>query len=399
MLNNLIHKKYIIYGSSIIVARGLEYFILLFAAGYLAKDSYGDLEFYKKLIEVFSIVFSFGFPALILSYTKSRDSKKYFYVLACTCTLVIGIITFVTATFFGYEYIILGMIFYALFFNGGITPAYILVNAGSTYAAYYKIGISTFFYIILFLLLYYFEVRGMLYPYGGTIVFSFLIFYIGYFLFKKNIEFKKLKQYWRVFKRLLISSFTLVISNFANLMFLYTDIFIIKLISEDPKIEIAEYSFLLNIAYLLLFIPLTLIQVDIDKIKHQKGYVKILNKKIGILVFIASVSIYLVYYFIIGVFYPEYGDFHVLMGVLLFANIFQALSPLFGFLTVVQKKFKQNLIVNVVALVLNIIISYLLYFKLGLIGLAISSMLTLIFRYVWLINLVKDYKANELYGS
>ena len=83
MLKKYIQKNYLLYGGSIIVARGFEYVILFTAAGLLNKENYGELEYFKKLIEVVSSIFAFGFPALIISYTKSSSSKTYFYFLAC----------------------------------------------------------------------------------------------------------------------------------------------------------------------------------------------------------------------------------------------------------------------------------------------------------------------------
>ena len=108
---------------------------------------------------------------------------------------------------------------------------------------------------------------------------------------KANIEFTKLRKYWKLFKKLLLNSFTLVVSNFANLMFLYTDIFVIKLLSEQANSEIADFSFALNVASVLLLISMTLIQVDIEKLKNKASYFKILNKKIVISTFLLSLSL------------------------------------------------------------------------------------------------------------
>lgn len=78
MLRSLLKTRYLYYGGSIVVSRGLEYIVLFFAAHFLAKEDYGELEFYKKAVEIGSNILAFGFPALILSYTKSDESKIYF---------------------------------------------------------------------------------------------------------------------------------------------------------------------------------------------------------------------------------------------------------------------------------------------------------------------------------
>ena len=79
------------------------------------------------------------------------------------------------------------------------------------------------------------DIKSDLYPYGGTWLFPVFVIYMLYVFWYDKIVFSKAKKYWALFKKLLASSFTLVISNFANLMFLYTDIFIIKLIAENPQ--------------------------------------------------------------------------------------------------------------------------------------------------------------------
>src|SRR5690606_27518201 len=95
MLKSLLNKNYIFYGGSIVISRGLEYFVLFFAAHYMTKDQYGELEYYKKFVEVGSSVIAFGFPALILSYTKSKESKIYFYLLSILFVLSLGSVFFV----------------------------------------------------------------------------------------------------------------------------------------------------------------------------------------------------------------------------------------------------------------------------------------------------------------
>ena len=55
------YRSYIFYATSIIISRGLEYFVLFYSALYLSKDTYGELEFYKKIIELLAV-------ALLLAY-------------------------------------------------------------------------------------------------------------------------------------------------------------------------------------------------------------------------------------------------------------------------------------------------------------------------------------------
>lgn len=389
MLKNPTHKNYLIFGGSIIATRALEYLVLFFAAHYMSKDNYGELEYYKKLIEVGSSVFAFGFPALILSYTKSKQSKLYFCFLSVLFVFFIAFVSFLILGILNWLFLLIPFIFYALFFNGGITPAYLLVMKGSNSASFYKIIISILFYLILFVSIYYFDVTGMAYVVTTYVLSPLAIIYIIYEFFKQKVLKVKAKKYWRLFKKLLVSSSTLVISNFANLMFLYTDIFIIKLLSDNANTDIADFSFALNISNMLLLIPLTLVQVDIEKLKKNSRHLKILNKRI--LIFVGFATLFLIAFFKIltETLFVDFKEIMILFLIVLVAKVFHALSMSFGTNLLIYKKFKENLIVNISMLILNILLCYFMYSKHGINGVALSSAISLLIRYLILVNINK----------
>lgn len=389
MIKSLLHKNYLIYGSSILLSRGLEYAVLFFAAHHLSKYDYGELEYYKKVIEVGSSVFAFGFPALILSYTKSRESKNYFFLLGILFVLFIAAIAAIFFSYFNWLFFIVPFVFYAIFFTGGISQSYFLVSQGSRYASYYKIIISILFYGVVFISIYYFDIAAYAYIYVNYILLPISFIHVATLFYREKILWQKVKRYWMLFKKLLLSSFTLVISNFANLTFLYTDVFVIKLLSENPNVDIANYSFALNIANMLLLIPLTFVQVDIEKLKLMPSYLKELNRKILMLVLAASAFLLGFYFILVISFFTDYKNTITVFVVILFAKIFHSLSSLFGTNLIIMKKFKENLYINIAMLLLNIILSYLLYFQFNLIGVAMASLLCLIIRYYLLIKMNK----------
>src|SRR5690606_7731015 len=117
-----------------------------------------------------------------------------------------------------------------------------------------------------------------------------------------------------------------VVSNFANLMFLYTDIFILKLLSKNANSEIADFSFAVNIASLLLIIPMTLIQVEIEKLKHEKNFIYTLNKRINLLTILSSVALIISYLILINYLYVEYDNTFYLFLIILVGKVFLTLS-------------------------------------------------------------------------
>ncbi len=386
MLKTLLHKNYLIYGSSILFSRGLEYLVLFFAAHHLSKYNYGELEYYKKVIEVGSSVFAFGFPALILSYTKSRESKNYFFLLGLLFVLFVGTVAAIFFSLFNWLFLIVPFVFYALFFTGGIAQSYFLVSNGSNYASYYKIGISILFYGWVFISIYHFDVAGYAYVYVNYLLLPVSFLHVAVIFYRERIVWQKIKRYWNLFRKLLWSSFTLVISNFANMMFLYTDIFIIKWLSDSANIDIANYSFALNVANILLLIPLTLVQVDIEKLKNNFRYVRELNKKIIMLTITVSIVLVLFFYVLINYVITDYKNIFSLFMIILGAKFIQSLSPIYGTMLIIFKKYNTNLYINLVSLSLNVIFSYLLYHQFSLYGIAAASVISLIIRQILLYN-------------
>lgn len=384
MLKSLVKKNYLYYGSSIIIGRGLEYFVLFFAAHYLTKSDYGELEYYKKIIEVGSTFFAFGFPVLILSYTRSKDSKNYFYLLSLISIFVIATITSIILGVFNLLFLLVPFLFYALFFTGGVTQTYMLVTRGSNAASNYKIIVSILFYAIVFCSIYFFSVGDFAYVYVNYILFPIFLIYAGYNFYQEKILWQKVKNYWRLFRKLLYGSFTLVVSEFTNMMFLYTDIFIIKIFSDQANVDIANYSFALNIGNMLLLIPMTLVQVDIEKLKKSFSYVKTLNKRIGALLAIASVGVIILFYGLTTYFIPEYQEVFGLFLIILIAKFVQAFSPLYGTMLNVLKLYNTNLAINIGTLLINIALSYLLFENFGLYGVAVASIISLVVRQILL---------------
>lgn len=372
--------KYFFYASSIIVSRGLEYIVLFYAALFLTKDNYGELEFYKKVIELLAVGLAFGLPSLLLTYTKSDNSKVYLNFLGVLFILLFSILIIPVLWMLDYQFLFIPILFHAIFFNNGIMPVIFLTNFGSNKASLYKMLTSTLFYVGVLLLLIFHP-----HPERSFIVINYFLIGLGIIFLiilfgRYNISITVLKKYYRLFKKLLISSLSLVLSNFANIMFLYTDIMVLKLISNSPNVDIANYSFALNIANMLILIPLTVVQVDIEKVKALKN-IKPKALRIFKLVLFFGVLIIFLYYGLIKTYYINFKDTLTIFLFIMVAKISQTNSVLHGTILLVKKKFRLNLIINMTMLTLNIVLSYALYKILILNGIAIASVITLTLRY------------------
>lgn len=382
------NKKYYLYAGSIIIARGLEYVVLLFSAYYLSKDVYGQLEFYKKIIELLAVGAAFGFPSLLLTYTKSNDSKIYFSTLSIGFILLLGLISTPILWLVDYQFLFIPLIFHSIFFNNGVLPVFCLTFYGSKMASYYKAIISIFFYLGVFLLVIFSSS-----PEKAFITVNYYLLAVGVIFLsilnkRINYKFNVLRRYYKLFIRLLTSSLSLVLSNFVNIMFLYTDILILKLISNSANSDIANYSFALNIANMLILIPFTFVQVDIESIKRYKG-LKLKVKRIFKLVLLFASFLVIIYYGLISVFFQDFSETMLLFIVILSSKIIQANTVFYGALVLIEKMFKMNLAINISILLLNVFLSYYLFQNYGLNGVAIASLISLATRFVLLSRLTK----------
>lgn len=381
-LKDMIHKKYILYGLSIIFIRGLEMLVLFYAAHFLSKSEYGDLEFYKKVIEVGSSFLAFGLPALIVSYTTNNQNKTYFYALSVVFAIAFSVIVAPVLGLFHLLILWIPLLFYALYFTGGVTQSYLLVRRNSDVVSLYKILVSILFYSLVFVAVRHFRISGYAFVFPAYFLLFPGLVLSFWLLYKEHIRLGILKKYARLFFKLLPSSLTLVVSNFVNLMFLYTDIFIIKLLSGQPNIDIADYSFSLNVANMLLLIPLTLVQVDVEKLKQSSKEVNILFRKIVVLVLLASLFLAVFYKYITAWYFVKFADTMVLFLIILAAKTFQAFAPVFGTYLAIKRRYVLNLKINLFVLTLNIILSYLMFNRFGLYGVAVASLLSLAVRFI-----------------
>ncbi|ASO04887.1 hypothetical protein AREALGSMS7_01417 [Arenibacter algicola] len=369
--------------------------MLIIAPLYLAKEVYGELEFYKKIIELGTVILTFGLPTLILSFPKSSESKKYFTLISIIFITLLSILFAPFLIIFKYFTLLIPIYFNAIFFNNGIIPPFVLTYKGSNYASLYKIIISAIYYSIIIALVFFSTNPELSFVYVSYFLLPIFMVINIYFFYKNTILIYRLLKYLSLFKKLVLGSLTVVISNFANMMFLYTDIMIIKILSDTANTQIADYSFSLNISNALILIPLTLVQVDIEKLKYDNKYGSILNKKIVAFVLLLSILLLLVFVILTQTIFENYKSTFIVFFIIIIAKIFQSLSVLYGAEIIINKLFKANLMINLTALVLNIIMSYILFYKLDLIGVALASLAALIIRYLLLIRLNKKIKAQK----
>ena len=165
-----------------------------------------------------------------------------------------------------------------------------------------------------------------------------------------------------------------------------TDIYVLKFFSEEltKNQMIADYSMILNISNILLLVPLTLTNVDIESYKKRFDNFEISLKK-NIKFSIYTIILLAIFYlFLINSFLIDYKNTIVLFFVILFAKYFQSIAIPYGVFLATRRLYLYNLYINLIALVINIVLSIVLLAKFGIMGVAYASIISLIVRFLLL---------------
>ena len=389
-IKKYINKNYLIYGLSIIFSRGFELIVLFIASLFLVKSQYGQLEYYKKIIELGGAFLSLGFPTLIMTYPRSKKSKLHLLVFSVFTILLLAVLLSPVLFYYKLIFLLIPILFYSFFFTGGVLQSYLLVQYDSQKVSIYKILVSLLFFSGVLFVVLKLNDGADAYVYPAYLLFPLFFIFVIKEIFYQQFRFNIFKKYAKHFVKLLYGSFTLLLNNFSNLMFIYTDIFLIKYLSENAFKEIADYSFALNVSNILLIIPLTLIQVDIEKLKTNYRIFNQLQRKILVLVGVLSLVLLIVYFGMIHTVFDKYNNTFLIFIILLIAKIFQSSTVIYGASLIIKKKFNHTLFVNLLMILINIIASYLLYSFFGLYGIAIASMFSLMIRLI----LLRHYRVK-----
>lgn len=378
------YKKYILYAFSIVFGRGLEYFVYFVIAYYLTKEAYGDFEFYKKIIEFFPAIISLGGAALILTYTKSKESKINFFVINTFIVSALILLALPVAYYFKESLLVLSLFYFSVFhYSNSTIQSYNLVMHGSAFASKYKIIVSVGFASILMSVFYLtgFDAKSLIYT--GSILSVLFLFYFAYVLLKNKELLRNSKKYFVLYKNQTYNSLTLMLNTLVNQGFLVTDIFVLKFLSEvDANINISEYGFALLIANILLMVPQTISTVDIESYKYGIENFQASVKKNLLFILLGALVVTAFYFFAINTYFEKFSNTKILFLVIIVSKVIQSISIPYGNFIATRKKYFEMFNINLIAFIFNIVLSTgVFYYTQDIILVAVVSLFTLILRF------------------
>lgn len=392
------HTDYLYYFSSIVLGRGLEYLWFFIISYYATKKQYGEFELYKKIIEFFAVFVSLGFPALIITYARSKEQKADFFVtgflLSVLLTLAAALLSFLLGK--NYFFLIVPVLFFTIFhYSNSIYQAYNLVERGSKYASLYKGIVSIFFTASVLIFFFIIEDKEL-----ALIYCTYPLLLIGTIYFIKNFSFQRVINSYNniahTLKTQLYNGSVLFLSTLVNTSLLAIDIFIISYYSGNVDGKLADYSFPLMIANILLIIPLTLTNVDVEKYKMKHLFFTESLKKNNYFTLACAVFVFVFYWVLVKYFYIDYENTIWLFSIILVGKVIQSITIPFGVYLATKGIYTYILKVLLFSLAVNIIASFFLYEKFGLIGIAFISLLCLLIRFLFYVK--RYYNGRNLWN-
>ncbi len=384
---NLLKNRYIGYAVSIVLGRGSEYLVFFLGVSLLSKEQYGVFDFYKRFAELAAILISAGGATFMLTYPKTKSAKSSFLLLTSLTSIVIGILSFPVFWYFNYAALCIPAIAIALFsYSNSTSQSFFLVRHGSKYGAAYKSIVAVFVLIVSSATLYYLETpyAYMISLYGLFFMGVVWLLYISNNV-RKHMVLADFIRYLKLYRKVFFGSILILINTIVGFAFMYSDIFIIKLFSS-PETEaslIADFGFCLTIANMVLLIPTSLVQVDIEKMKKQSFRLSPFIVKSHKLLLLSTVVTFGFGVLLTQTIYDEYAHLLLLFTIILFGKYFQGASVPIGTYNLIKKYYMTNFYINIFILGTNVIAGVLIFPKFGSLGVALLSSSLLFVRYTY----------------
>lgn len=394
-------SKLLLFGSNIIIVN------------ILTKTSYGMFSIANNIFSLFILFSSFGLESGVFQFTAEKrlqedkdDIYSYGFWTGFLINFFLSFLMFLYGTFgkesidgsgIYIQYSALLPVAYYLFqyttiilrTKKDVTKYAISLGANSALYAGLSILGAIFFGVSGLILGRYFS-----FLFAGLLALYYLRNELSYFIKRKSLESQLKKDIW-------FFSIKSNLVSIINQIVFVLDVFLITKIIQDAN-AVATYKVASIIPTNLLFIPSSIAVFIIPYFAENignKNWLKKAIKKIyfyvSILNLILCLSIILTAPFIVNIlwgkdYYDSIKTFQILTITYFFNGTFRLLSTN---ILASQRKVQINLVIGIITMIVNIVSSYFLISKYGILGAAISTLVVMIVTSFMLIpqviNIVK----------
>jgi O-antigen/teichoic acid export membrane protein len=363
---------------------------------YLGVENYGYLNFVLSFIGIFAIFGDLGINTLIFRDVSKNTSlkDKYFNNLFfpyVVFLIIVSILMIIVSLFIDKPLVVKQMIFLGLFFmlfsyGANIISVILSSLQKFKYQAYQEL-LSKLLYTVFALIVIYFN-QGLLGIFLSQVIAFFLVFLYLFFIVKKYIKLN-LKLNISYFIQKLKYSWPFALSNLFNVLFFNFDKLFISFFINDFQLGLYSSSVSLIIFLITIISLFGIVFFNLfSKYSFQKQVSSILNKFLKISMIISFPILFggilLSKEIIMLIFGSQYVLASTSFSILLLFFFLMSFSIVFTNFLISHNKEKFFLKVRIISTIANIILNFIFIPLFGIIGAAITTVISEIINLIYL---------------
>ncbi len=370
----------------------LNFFVIILLTRYLGPENYGLLSYSQSLVGVFVAFSTLGLEVILVrELTKNKNKSDVILGTALALKLLVSVILILIVCLVNLDIqdtdsvtltniIVFSLIFQSL--NLGI-DTYFQANVLSRMTSISNIIVTTISSLTKLGLIY-FEAELIYFAY--VLVFDSFLIFIGYVYIytiqKKSI--RSLKYDGQMAIYLLKTGWPLLMVAMA--VFLYTKIDLIMIKHLIDNKAVGNYAAAVRVSEIFYFIPLLITQSIFPKLmdvkqKGEEEYFKFLEETYKYLVWCTIPIAFGIFTFsdlIISILYGEqYTQASSILSILSFAVVLNAIGAITTKVLYVEHFEKKYLYRSLLGMCVNIALNFWLISLFGVVGAAVSTIITL----------------------
>ncbi len=374
---------------------GVSFFVVILLTRYLGPENYGLLSYSQSFVGVFIAFSTLGIDVILVrELTKNKNQTDVLIGTAIIMKLIASLIAMSIVFIININVedeeagLLINIIAFILIFQSVKTlDAYFQANVLSKYSVIAN-SVAFFCSSAIKLILIYIEADLVYFAY--TLVFDGAVIAIGYiFIFtlqKKSII--SLKYNTEVAVYYLKNGWPLMLV--ATAVFLYTKIDQIMIRHIVDSVAVGHYAAAIRVIELFYFIPLLVTQSVFPKLvemkqKSEEDYFRFLENIYKLLVGIAIPIALMIFIFSDIIVFLLYGDEYAqavsILNVLSFTVVLSAIGTMSTKILYVEHYEKKYLYRSVLGVCVNIALNFWFIDLFGVVGAAISTVITLVIIY------------------
>jgi O-antigen/teichoic acid export membrane protein len=389
-------SKYVLYVQ--LIDKAFFFVLFLVVARILSVKDYGDIVIIFSVSNILLYILQFGLPV----YFQRQTAKEYKVDKSNLINAVIyGIIAFLVSVFLilflvgmlyhNHHYLLIVAIhsFVFSYFFVSIFNSFLLGKGEQRlqFLSYFVVRLFSVMAILLFLYLFSNIILFLIVCLVGNITIAIVFYY--YLLTKYDDNDKKSKVSFRAAKSILVLTLPIGIASMSNFLYDKIDVVLISKIIDAEQVAIYNIAYGIFKSSQLVFSFILVTGLSrVSSLSERNSAVKLFLKKYSLYILLISTVVFvsillLSKTIIVNVYGEKYLQSVILLQILSVSIFPLAFNNLTGITMNGLGMFRENLIVVLFALLINVVFNVILLNYIGIIGAVFSTLITEVFILVF----------------